>query len=199
MLGFAMRYITRNNTTAPTLRGIADHSWHARALCHGMPPKDADELFFPSPRDHAAIREARSHCRRCPVQEECLGYALDNEIRDGIWGGLTEPERRPLHTAAAERLDYGRLHAVLHGRDIHLSPPERKLLIHHAVARGWTPERVAHLLSSDRDWIRDQMCLAGHDIDSRDLYQDGNDDSTALLDPLHTHGRTSAAGLQLVA
>lgn len=107
-----MRHITTNDTPAPALRGIADHSWHARGLCHGMDPSDADKLFFHAPRNHEAIAEAKSICGWCPVKKDCLNYALDNEIRQGMWGGLTEIERRPWHAEVSKRLDYSRVRAA---------------------------------------------------------------------------------------
>jgi hypothetical protein len=49
-------------------------------------------------------------CTRCPARQPCLEYALSNRITSGIWGGLTERERRPLQSewVQAERLDRDR-------------------------------------------------------------------------------------------
>jgi WhiB family redox-sensing transcriptional regulator len=67
----------------------------ARAAC-----RDADcELFFPlGPVGPGAVsaREAKSVCETCPVREPCLEYALTHGCADGVWGGLTELERRAL-------------------------------------------------------------------------------------------------------
>ncbi|WP_435210344.1 WhiB family transcriptional regulator [Streptomyces sp. bgisy034] len=171
-----MRHITTNNSPAPDLRGIADHSWHARGSCHGMDPEDADELFFHTPRDHQAIAEAKRTCATCPVKKDCFNYAIDNQIRYGIWGGLTAKERRPWLKKLSERLDYGRVRAVLQGRDVYLSTAERSTFIHHANLRGWSPERVAYLLSADLDWIRDLMREAGHVVEDRDRFWDLDED-----------------------
>ena len=54
---------------------------------------DAD-LFFPE--RGASTRLAKSVCRQCPVQEECLEYAVNNREKFGIWGGLSERERRAI-------------------------------------------------------------------------------------------------------
>lgn len=62
--------------------------WTMRASCLGM----ADELFCEA-KDQ---REARKVCRHCPVRLDCLVEALDNRIEWGIWGGMTERERRSL-------------------------------------------------------------------------------------------------------
>ncbi|MBC9718414.1 WhiB family transcriptional regulator [Streptomyces sp. TRM66268-LWL] len=165
-----MRHITTNNTPPPTIRGIADHSWQARSLCRGLPAKDIDELFFHAARDRAAIDEAKSICGRCSVKKACFDYALDNEIRHGIWGGLTEDERRPWHAKVNKRLDYSRVKAAFEGRDIHLSDAEREAVTRHAYVRGWSPERLAHTLRLDLDWARDLMRNAAHAVADRDRY-----------------------------
>ena len=58
------------------------------ARCRGV-----RRIFFPSTEDEERI--AKRICDGCPVREQCLAYAVQNEINDGIWGGLTEQERRP--------------------------------------------------------------------------------------------------------
>lgn len=69
----------------------AEGGWRARAAC-----KDADpELFFPPPSDaEKAARRAKAICAGCPVRPECLAEALGNRIEFGVWGGLTEDERK---------------------------------------------------------------------------------------------------------
>jgi WhiB family redox-sensing transcriptional regulator len=72
---------------------IPDSGWQQEAECRSVDP----ELFFPiSERGQstAQILEAKAVCWRCPVQPECLQYAFDENVEDGIWGGLTEGERR---------------------------------------------------------------------------------------------------------
>ena len=44
----------------------------------------------------ARQREARDLCRSCPVRTECLAHALDHRVEFGVWGGMTERERRAL-------------------------------------------------------------------------------------------------------
>ncbi|MFB7270697.1 WhiB family transcriptional regulator [Streptomyces sp. NPDC056244] len=167
-----MRHITTNSTPSTALRAIADHSWHKRGLCHGMPAKDADKLFFPGPRAHKAIAQAKQLCGRCPVRGDCFNHALDNTIKEGIWGGLTETERRPWHTKINKRLDYTRVRAAFLGRDVHLSEPEREAVTRHAYVRGWSPERLAYTLQVGLDHARDLMRDAGHDVADRDRYWD---------------------------
>ncbi|MFJ9829597.1 WhiB family transcriptional regulator [Streptomyces sp. NPDC101160] len=63
--------------------------WIENAVCRAT---DADDLFV----DGAAQNEAKAICTFCPVRTECLAYALDSRIEHGIWGGMTERERRRL-------------------------------------------------------------------------------------------------------
>ncbi|MEO6158661.1 MAG: WhiB family transcriptional regulator, partial [Ilumatobacteraceae bacterium] len=51
------------------------------------------ELWFPPNRRSPNAITAKKACRACPVQGACLEYALDNDERYGIWGGLDEEER----------------------------------------------------------------------------------------------------------
>ncbi|MGY4718758.1 WhiB family transcriptional regulator [Naumannella cuiyingiana] len=62
--------------------------WTLQAKCAGS--KDA--LFVEGARQ----RDARQVCAGCDVRRECLAEALDNRIEWGIWGGMTERERRHL-------------------------------------------------------------------------------------------------------
>lgn len=64
-------------------------SWVSKARCRSADP---DELFVRG----AAQRKAAAICRNCPVIFECAVEALDNEIEFGVWGGLTERQRRAL-------------------------------------------------------------------------------------------------------
>ena len=64
--------------------------WTLDALCAQVDP----ELFFPE--KGGSTREAIAVCRSCEVRAECLQAALDNEERFGIWGGLSERQRRRL-------------------------------------------------------------------------------------------------------
>jgi WhiB family redox-sensing transcriptional regulator len=73
----------------------ADYGWRAEALCRDTDP----ELFFPIGTTGAAlvqIEQARAVCRQCPVQSDCLDFALTTNQDSGIWGGTSEEERRVL-------------------------------------------------------------------------------------------------------
>lgn len=65
-------------------------AWQERALCSQTDP----EAFFPE--KGGSTREAKKVCAGCTVRAECLDYALVNDERFGIWGGLSERERRKL-------------------------------------------------------------------------------------------------------
>lgn len=70
--------------------------WQLRALCREV---DAT-LFFPAPCEQATA--AKRVCQLCEVRTECLDYAITNDERVGVWGGMSERERRKL------RGDWGR-------------------------------------------------------------------------------------------
>jgi WhiB family redox-sensing transcriptional regulator len=72
-----------------------DQGWQERALCAETDP----EAFFPE--KGGSTREAKKICTGCEVRAECLEYALGNDERFGIWGGLSERERRRLRRRAS--------------------------------------------------------------------------------------------------
>jgi WhiB family redox-sensing transcriptional regulator len=68
-------------------------AWRNKAACLDEDP----ELFFPNGNTGQAliqIKEAKAICRRCPVMNECRGWALETSQQDGVWGGMSEEERR---------------------------------------------------------------------------------------------------------
>lgn len=86
-----------STTQAPSLTPPDRHPWMASALCTQVDP----ELFFDASSSRyesmpTPSREAKAIgiCQRCHVRSECLAYALQNDERYGIWGGMTERERR---------------------------------------------------------------------------------------------------------
>jgi WhiB family redox-sensing transcriptional regulator len=74
------------NPDFPALPG----AWASLGLCGQTDP----EVFFPEKGGSTA--DAKKVCMRCPVRAQCLAFALDNNERHGIWGGLSERERRAL-------------------------------------------------------------------------------------------------------
>lgn len=71
-------------------------SWQSRANCMGVDP----DLFFPE--RGASTKEAKEVCRGCVVKEDCLEFALRNSEKFGIWGGMSERERRRVRRARAQ-------------------------------------------------------------------------------------------------
>lgn len=67
---------------------IIEDDWTLQAKCRGM-----EDALFPEGKDQ---KRARTVCNGCPVRSECLSEALDNRIEWGVWGGMTERERRQL-------------------------------------------------------------------------------------------------------
>lgn len=84
-----------------------DRDWRHRAACHDLDP----ELFFPVGVRLDAMRQtklAQAVCHSCPVQRECLTWAMDSGQEYGVWGSLSENQRRALkrrnsRTRTAER------------------------------------------------------------------------------------------------
>nr|WP_231639348.1 WhiB family transcriptional regulator [Mycobacterium sp. Marseille-P9652] len=76
------------NSTARPLTA-EQRAWTSEALCRRTDP---DEMFVRGPKQ----REAAVLCRQCPVIRECLADALDSKVEFGVWGGMTERQRRAL-------------------------------------------------------------------------------------------------------
>ena len=74
-----------------------DLSWQRQANCLGVHP----DLFFPE--RGASTREAKEVCRSCVVRGDCLEFALRNGEKFGIWGGMSERERRRLRRIRAQQ------------------------------------------------------------------------------------------------
>ena len=70
------------------LEAPSHNDWRASALCAQTDP----EAFFPDKGGSA--KEALAVCRNCPVVAPCLAWALDHDVRYGVWGGQTENARR---------------------------------------------------------------------------------------------------------
>ena len=81
-----------------TQRADPSGRWQERANCLGVDP----DLFFPE--RGASTREAKGVCKGCEVRLECLEYALAHGEKFGIWGGLSERERRRVRRALAWRM-----------------------------------------------------------------------------------------------
>jgi len=73
---------------------IPDRDWRQLAACRHADP----ELFFPVSTSGPSldqVTQAKAICAGCPVRRHCLGFALDTRQDHGVWGGMSEEERRP--------------------------------------------------------------------------------------------------------
>jgi len=94
LLGLATAPTAPTALTAPTAPRAGDRvpegaDWSTRAACKDVDP---DELFVTG----AAQNKVKTRCFGCVVRTECLSDALDNRVEFGVWGGMTERERRAL-------------------------------------------------------------------------------------------------------
>lgn len=70
------------------MTALYQEDWTLNAKCRGL-----EDALFPEASEQ---KRARGVCAGCPVRSECLAEALDNRIEWGVWGGMTERERRQL-------------------------------------------------------------------------------------------------------
>lgn len=77
----------------PDTRAELDRSWMADGLCTQADP----EAFFPNKGD--SPKAAKKVCADCPVRAQCLAWSLANDEHFGVWGGLTEHDRRKMRAA----------------------------------------------------------------------------------------------------
>ena len=75
--------------------------WKQRANCSGTDP----EAFFPVGKGGTLKTQSNTPkkiCQRCSVRAECLAYAIEEKLYDGVWGGLDEDERRAMRREQIE-------------------------------------------------------------------------------------------------
>jgi WhiB family transcriptional regulator, redox-sensing transcriptional regulator len=83
----------RDTHTHFRTRSVAAMDWRHRAICRDEDP----ELFFPIGTSGPAVlqvEQAKAVCRRCTVTDQCLSWALETGQDAGVWGGMSEEERR---------------------------------------------------------------------------------------------------------
>ena len=89
-----------SNSFDQFVKQIVDRpSWMGRASCRNL----ATEFFFPN-RGHPK-KEVVKICNSCPVQEECLSFAVVNGERQGMWGGLTSGARRGMYSKIKKEIE----------------------------------------------------------------------------------------------
>ena len=82
-------------------REPVDLSWQDFAHCNQADP----EAFFPE--KGGSTKQAKSVCKRCPVTDDCLQYALKYRERYGIWGGTSEEQRRQILKSISDPTEAG--------------------------------------------------------------------------------------------
>ena len=65
--------------------------WMLSAACRTIDPPDVGRFF---PTSGGSVAAAREYCEQCPVKTECANYAIENRVHHGVWGGLSERDRR---------------------------------------------------------------------------------------------------------
>jgi WhiB family redox-sensing transcriptional regulator len=96
--------VTETATATATAFDVSTSDWTTQALCNSGDP---DVLF----QRGAAQNLAKLVCRNCPVRAQCLADALDNRVEYGVWGGMTERERRALLRRRPDVISWARLFA----------------------------------------------------------------------------------------
>lgn len=129
--------------------------WRHEAACLDEDP----ELFFPIGNTGPAIlqlEEAKAVCRRCEVTETCLRWALDTGQDAGVWGGLSEDERRSLKRRNARRRStaFAAPKAAREPRGGFAPLEPTRAIIADAQDRGWSPQQVGEATG-----LRTQMCI----------------------------------------
>ncbi|MHA6757300.1 WhiB family transcriptional regulator [Streptacidiphilus sp. PAMC 29251] len=105
---------------------MVDDDWGVRAACR---TGDPEELFV----EGAAQNRAKAACTGCPVAVECLAHALDERIEHGVWGGMTERERRALLRRRPTVTSWRRLLEAAreeHEQQVGRQPAEESAAIH---------------------------------------------------------------------
>lgn len=83
--------------------------WYIKGECRSHDP----DLWYPEKGDRVSEKLAKKHCLNCPVRNECLGFALENDEPWGIWGALLPRERRSLQRR--QRKEFLKLTARMQG------------------------------------------------------------------------------------
>jgi len=92
--------MAHSNTDTISTETHLSEEWRDRAACLDASP----ELFFPVGTSESArlqLNRAKRVCGGCPVRSRCLQWSIDTGVDHGVWGGLSEEERRSMKRRAA--------------------------------------------------------------------------------------------------
>lgn len=82
--------VLERSSSRKEVSGPMAQKWRAAGLCKGSDPL----VFYPPSEDDSLAEEAKTICSMCAVRQTCLEFALTTREKHGVWGGLTERERR---------------------------------------------------------------------------------------------------------
>ena len=128
--------------------------WQQQGACRTEDP----ELFFPIGNTGPAIlqiEEAKAICRRCPVTETCLQWAVDTGQDSGVWGGLSEDERRGLKRRTARALRDAQRRAQAEPREERADAVATFAVVDHHRKIGTTWEEIGQMLGATPTTCRD--------------------------------------------
>jgi WhiB family redox-sensing transcriptional regulator len=103
MLDGALASVASSGGGCRESRSVAAMDWRHRAACRDEDP----ELFFPIGTSGPAllqVEQAKAVCRRCTVADNCLQWALETGQDAGVWGGMSEEERRAVKRRSGLRV-----------------------------------------------------------------------------------------------
>jgi WhiB family redox-sensing transcriptional regulator len=92
--------MAHSNTDTISTERLLSEEWRDRAACLDASP----ELFFPVGTSESArlqLTRAKRVCAACPVRSRCLQWSIDTGVDHGVWGGLSEEERRSMKRRTA--------------------------------------------------------------------------------------------------
>lgn len=104
---------------------MSTETWRQRAACRGLDPG----LFHPERGE--PTKAVKALCMTCPVQDDCLRYAIENDERVGIWGGKSERERRAIRRRqrTAARANVATVAAAITWRDVDSQAARRETAV----------------------------------------------------------------------
>lgn len=87
------------------IRSLRDSTWINRAACVGVNPEafSSEDLPASGTSRRSSTAAAKAVCAACPVANDCLLYAIENQVDHGVWGGLTGQERLMLERPRRRR------------------------------------------------------------------------------------------------